>query len=199
MFQALGDLDFIFVYLDDILNASKDKKEHEEHLDIVCKRLDEFGLKLNVKKCIIGQSQIEFLGHLFDENGFRPTSEKVRAVLEFGKPRTIQDLRRFLGLVNFYRRNIPHAAQLQQPLNDYLHDTRKNDKREIVWPLRAEKAFIAVKEALASATLLAFPSPTAPTRLVADASDLGMGALLEQFLNNSWHPLAFYSKKFNSA
>lgn len=199
MFQALGDLDFTFVYLDDILIASKDRKEHKEHLDIVFKRLNDYGLKLNSKKCILGKNEIKFLGHLLDQNGFRPTREKVRAITEFGKSRTVQELRRFLGIVNFYRRNVPHAAQLQQPLNEYLHDTRKNDKREIVWTADAERAFIAVKEALEKATLLAFPSQSAPTRIVTDASDLGMGATLEQFLNKSWKPLAFYSKKFNSA
>lgn len=198
MFQALGDLNFIFVYLDDILIASKDKKEHGEHLDLVCSRLNEYGLKLNLDKCVIGREEIEFLGHLLNENGFRPTTEKVRAISEFTKPRTIHELRRFLGLVNFYRRNVPRAVQLQRPLNEYLHDTRKNDKREIVWTSEAEQAFIAVKEALAKATLLAYPSSSAPTRLVTDASDLGMGATLEQFLNNSWQALAFYSKKFNS-
>ncbi|XP_051170474.1 uncharacterized protein LOC127287526 [Leptopilina boulardi] len=175
MFRALGDLDFIFVYLDDILIASRSLQEHEVHLDTVFKR------------------------HILDENGFGPTPEKIRAVSEYGKPRTIQELRRFLGLVHFYRRNISHAAQIQQPLNAFLHDTRKNDKREINWNPAADNAFEAVKEALVKATLLANPSSSAPIRLVTDASDLGMGATLEQFLNNAWQPLAFFSRKFNSA
>lgn len=113
-------------------------EEHENHIDIVCRRLKEFSLYSNLSKCVFGQTEIEFLGHLINKNDFQPTRERVQAISAFKKPHTINDIRRLLGLVKIYRRNIPHAAQIQQPLNAYLHDTRKNDTREIVWTPSAD-------------------------------------------------------------
>lgn len=109
------------------------------------------------------------------------------------------ELRRFLGVVNFYRRRIPHAASAQAPLHVYLRESRKNDKREIAWTPEAEGAFNQIKKDLANATLLAHPSEDAETRVVSDASDFAMGAVLEQRSGNSWRPLAFFSKKFSTA
>ena len=114
---ALGDLEFVFAYIDDILIASSNPEEHEMHLRTVLKRLKEYRLHINVSKCQFGQSELEFLGHLVDREGFKPTAEKVRAITEFPKPQTVIELRRFLGMINFYRRSLPHAAESQAPLN----------------------------------------------------------------------------------
>lgn len=196
--RALGDLDFVFAYIDDILIASANLEEHENHLRIVFQRLKEFSLRLKLDKCIFGQTELEFLGHLINRDGFKPIPEKVQVITQFPKPRTVSELRRFLGLANFYRRSLRHASSVQKPLHQYLRDTRKNDKREIVWTPEAEEAFHKVKENLSNAILLYHPSADAETRLATDASDTGMGATLEQQLDNSWKPLAFFSRKFNS-
>ena len=196
---ALGDLEFVFAYIDDILIASSNPEEHEMHLRTVLKRLKEYRLHINVSKCQFGQSELEFLGHLVNREGFKPTAEKVRAVTEFPKPQTVIELRRFLGMINFYRRSLPHAAESQAPLNTYLCDSRRNDRRPIVWTQQAEGAFIRIRNDLANAALLAHPDATAETRLVTDASDLGMGASLEQLLDSVWKPLAFFSRRFSQA
>ena len=100
-------------------------------------------------------------------------------------------------MINFYRRSLPHAAEKQAPLNKYLGDSKKNDKRVINWTPEAEDAFIRAKQDLANATLLAHPSHNAETRLVTDASNIGMGASLEQRFDGIWKPLAFFSRKFS--
>ena len=199
IFRALGDLDFVFTYIDDVLVASSNPDEHKEHLKTVFHRLKEFGLRLNINKCQFGQTELEFLGHLICRDGFKPTSEKVRAISQFPKPNTIVQLRRFLGLVNFYRRSIPHAAQTMAPLHSYLGESRRNDKREIIWTPEAEEAFVKIKNDLANATLLVHPTINAETRLVTDASDSGMGACLEQKFSDIWKPLAFFSRKLTPA
>lgn len=125
--RALGDLEFVFIYID-ILVASSSLDEHVEHLRIVFQRLKEF-LRFNVAKCVLGVPELEFLGYIVNGKGIRPTPERVKAISEFPRPKTISDLRRFLGMVNFYRRNVPHAAQLQAPLTSLLVDSHKNDKR----------------------------------------------------------------------
>ena len=197
--RALGDLDFAFTYIDDILVASSSQEEHEEHLRIVFQRLKDFALRLNVDKCQFGKAELEFLGHLVNRNGLKPTLEKVQAIINFPQSRTIVELRRFLGLVNFYRRSLPHAATAQAPLQSFLSDSRKNDKRKVNWTQEATEAFHKIKNDLANATLLSHPSTEAETRLVIDASDTGMGATLEQLIGDSWKPLAFFSKKFSTA
>ena len=104
--------------------------------------------------------------------------------------------RRFLGLINFYRRSFPHATESQAPLNAYLCDSRRNDRRPIVWNQQAEGAFTRVKNDLANAALLAHTDSAAETRLVTDASDSGMGTALEQLFGSVWKPLAFFSRRF---
>ena len=182
--RALGDLEYVFVYIDDILVASSTLEEHERHLRVVLQRLREFSLQLN-------------LDYRVDKDGLRPTLEKVQAVSDFPKPNTVAELRRFLGLVNFYSRSLKHDAQTQQPLLVYLRNSRKNDKRKIFWSPEAEEAFSRTKQELVNATLLSHPSSQAETRLLTDASDMGMGATLEQKLSNIWKPLAFFSRKFS--
>ncbi|OXU17124.1 hypothetical protein TSAR_004682 [Trichomalopsis sarcophagae] len=80
---ALRDLDFVFVYVDDILIASLPEEEHQKHLDIVLNSLNEYELQANLEKCSLGDSELVFLGH----------PEKVKAVQEFPKPQTIKELR----------------------------------------------------------------------------------------------------------
>lgn len=197
--RALGDLDFVFAYLDDILIASSSPEEHEEHLRIVLQRLKEFSLSLNIDKCEFGKTELVFLSHLINRDGFKPTEKRLKAVIEFPKPKTVVELRRFLGKVNFYRRCLPHAAKVQAPLTQYLGNSVKNDKREVAWTSEAEEAFSQVKTDLANAALLTHPSADAETRVVTDASDSAMEAVVEQKQEGLWKPLAFFSQKFSSA
>ena len=199
IFRALGDLEFVFAFIDDILIASTSLEEHEAHLRIVLQRLKKFYLRLNVNKCEFGKQELEFLGFTINSEGCKPTLDKIQAIREFPRPNTIVEMRRFLGLVNFYRKLLHNAAIVQAPLNEYLRDSRKNDKRPIIWTPVAEEAFNECKESLANATILSHPSDAAETRLVCDASDFAIGAALEQRLDDLWKPLAFFSRKLNSA
>ena len=109
IYRALGDLDFIFAYIDDILIASSNHDEHESHLRIVFQRLKEYSLRIKLNKCEFGKSKIEFLGYGINHEGCVQSPERVLAITKFPKPKTIVELRRFLGMVNFYRKNLPHA------------------------------------------------------------------------------------------
>ena len=155
--QSLGELDFVFVYIDDILIASASPEEHEAHIRIVLERLRDFHLRINVDKCQFGMPELEFLGHVVDREGLKPTPDKVEAIKKYPRPRTVVELRRFLGMANFYWRSLPRAAAAQAPLNKYLQNSRKNDKTEIAWTAEAETAFRQIKENLANAAILAHP------------------------------------------
>lgn len=155
--------------------ASSDLEKHKTHLREVFQRLSNASLRLNTSKCEFGLSEIEFLGHTIDPNGL------------------------FLGCLNFYRRSLPHAAEKQRPLNSFLKNSRKNDRREIDWTSLTIEAFKKCRSSIVDTTLLTHSDCQAPTRVISDASDYGMGAALEQFQEGSWKPLAFFSRGFNSA
>ena len=178
--SALGDLDFVYLYIDIIRIVSSSLEEHYSHLRMVFNRLKKFHLRLNVEKCTFIVEEVEFLGYMVNGEGVRPIPSRVEAILNFPKPQTIAELRRFVGTVNFYRRNMPRAATSQAPLNALFSDSRKNDKHPVPWTPEAEEAFVRVTEELSAAALLVHPRVGAEIRIVSDASDSGMGAALEQ-------------------
>jgi len=195
----LKDFSFCFVYLDDILIASKSEMEHFKHLEQLFHRLQEQGLIINLKKCQFLKSNLNFLGHLVSPDGIKPSPEKVEAIKNFKRPETVKELRRFLGIVNFYRRFLPNAAQHQLLLNNYLKGNKKEGNKTINWDHDSIQAFAVVKEQICENTLLNFPEPTLPLAIFVDASDSAIGAAVQQFDNGSWQPLGFFSVKLNQA
>ncbi|GFT95036.1 retrovirus-related Pol polyprotein from transposon 17.6 [Trichonephila clavipes] len=170
MHDVLRGLPFCFVYLDDILCYSENAEEHRSHLRTTFQRLSSYGLKLNISKCVFGVTELIFLGHLITPDGIKPLPDKVQAVLDYKQPETVGSLREFLGLLNFYRRFLPKAAETTR-----------------------------CKQALADAALLAHPSPSAPLALHVDASDYAIGGALHQVVDSELQPLAFFSRKLTSS
>ena len=131
--RALAGIDFAFAFIDDIIIASEDEIQHQEHVEIVLSRLDQFHLCVNINKCVFAEPEVTFLDHIVNADGIRPTAKKVKAVVDYPNPHIIDELRRFLGMVNFYRPFLSHAAETQLSLNAYLHNARKEDKRPVQW------------------------------------------------------------------
>lgn len=104
-----------------------------------------------VFECNFGQSEVQLLGFIINSSGCRPPTDRVTAIENYTKPETICELRRFLGIINFNRRCIPNAAQLQAPLNDFLTNSRKNDKWKVPWTPEAENAFSMCKRSVSEA------------------------------------------------
>ena len=201
-FQRLMDsvcagLDFVFVYLDDILIASESPEQHKEHLRGLFDRLQEHGLVVKLEKCLFGVEVIDFLGHRVSKEGIRPLTTKVEAILDFPAPTSVNLLEKFIGMINFYHIFIPKAAELMRPLYQAL--AGKPRPKSIQWNGSMEQAFTAAKEALANAAMLRHPEADAPTAITTDASDTALGAVLEQKLAGHWRPLAFFSKQLTSA
>ena len=137
------------------------------------------------------------MGHHIDHKGITPLPSKVKAILDFPQPTTQSQLRRFIGLVNFYHRFIPHCAELLHPLHQLLDSKTKS--QELSWNQTATTAFQNTKQALGHATLLVYPKSDAPTCVVTDASDIAVGAVLQQFTEGMWKPISFFSKKMKPA
>ena len=195
--EILRGLDFVYAYIDDFLIASETEEQHLKHLKILFDRLSTFGVVINPGKCEFGLSEVTFLGYTVNADGISPMQERVDAISEFSLPTTIRDLRRYLGMFNFYRRFVPHAANILHPLNELLVGSKKG-KEPVNWTEEARDAFSKSKRALAKATLLAHPVPGAPISIVVDASDFAIGGVLQQCVSNAWQPLAFYTKSLTT-
>ncbi|BHF62421.1 hypothetical protein SprV_0200540300 [Sparganum proliferum] len=193
--RVLRGLPFVYAYIDDLLVASRNAEEDKEHLALVFDRLDQFGVVINPSKCVLGVPSLDFLGHHVDAQGLRPLSSKVEAIRDFPPPTSKRQLQRFLGMVNFYRRFLPNCADLMLPLTNLL----SGPKGPLELRGHALTAFERIKTSLADATLLTHPAPEAPLSLMVDASTVAVGAVLQQHINNSTRPLAFFSKKLSPA
>nr|VZI04395.1 unnamed protein product [Spirometra erinaceieuropaei] len=118
--HVLRGLPFVYVYIDDLLVASRNEEVHKEHFPLVFDRLDKFGVVINPSKCVLGVPSLEFLGHQADSEGLRPLPSKVEAVRNLPPPTSKRQLQRFLGMVNFYRRFLPNCAGLMLPFTNML-------------------------------------------------------------------------------
>ena len=196
--EALKDLPFVYAYIDDLLVSSTSMEEHEQHLQLLFQRLSEYGIIINPAKCVFGVSSLTFLGHIVDENGLRPVPERVQAIQDFPPPTSLRKLREFLGLTNFYRRFIPQCAHILQPLTDLLAGKKKKHQPIELSPTELD-AFNEVKSALSHATLLHHPRVDVPMCVYTDASDVGVGAVLQQHINGEWKPISFFSKRLQGA
>lgn len=199
MHKLLGDLDFVVVYIDDICIASSSPDEHKRHVRIVFERLREHGLVINLDKSKFAQEKVEFLGYLVSSNGVLPLPERVKAVADFPLPVTVKDLRRFLALINGYKRFIPHASATQMELQELIPGNKKNDTREVCWTDTTRIAFEKCKKSLSDATLLHYPDSAKLLALMVDASNTAIGAALQQFDGDNWRPLGFFSEKLSKA
>jgi len=198
MDQILGEIPHAFVYVDDILVFSDNLESHVEHLRSVLQICREQGLTISLPKCEFAVPQLEFLGHSVSASGLTPLRKHTSALQDFPTPKDQVSLQRFLGLVNFYRKFIKGAAKLLAPLTDALKGS-KSSKKVLVWSPEMLSAFSAAKSILLSVPTLIHPVPGAPVSLAVDASDTHVGAVLQQQVQGSWAPMAFYSRKLSPA
>ncbi|XP_025158061.1 uncharacterized protein LOC112589349 [Harpegnathos saltator] len=128
---VLRNLRFVRCYLNDLLVLSKSHEQHIEHLQLLFAALSQAQLSINLDKCMFGRNQVTYLGFLVSQQGYQPPPQHVQAIRDFPLPKTVADLRRFLGMLNFYRRCIPKAAELQAPLHNFLKGAKKRDRSEV--------------------------------------------------------------------
>ena len=196
MMDQLGvDLPMVFIYLDDVLVASPDYQTHLHHLRAVLQRLRDFGLVINPQKCIFAHSNVTFLGHEVSASGVKPLDRHIEAVRAFPPPDSKVGLQRFLGLVNFFRRFLPSAAQFLQPLTDAL----RNSNKPFSWSKDMDVAFNTAKDELGKAVELRHPDPSAKIAVTVDASATHVGGVLQQWESLAWAPLGFFSRKLSPA
>lgn len=189
-----------YVYIDDILIFSKDEKSHMENIRTIFSTLHEANLKVQLDKCDFFKEELEFLGFVISSRGVKTNPSKVEAIGNFPIPKTLRELRSFLGMSGFYRRFIKDYAKLAKPLTSYLRGengrTAKKDSsvRKICLNKEALDAFGKLKTSLISQdVVLAYPDLSKEFHLTTDASNYALGAVLEQ----SGKPITFLSRSLS--
>ena len=190
MDTVLQGLPKVICYLDDILITGSSEQEHLENVEKVLQRLKEYNIRAKRAKCAFMEDSVEYLGHRIDATGLHTTSSKVEAITQAPRPRNVQELRSFLGLLHYYGKFLPSLATLLQPLNSLLKAGHK-----WAWTKECAQAFEAAKKLLASAPVLAHYDPSLPMKMAGDASAYGIGAVISHvFPDGQERPIAFASR-----
>ncbi|GBG65773.1 hypothetical protein CBR_g52364 [Chara braunii] len=181
---------FVVVYLDDILIFNKSMEEHLKHLKEVLTILKKTQLHLNLEKSEFGKDSVIYLGHKLSAAGLEPEATKVEVICNWPQPGNIRELRSFLGLASCYRKFVPCFSIVVRLLSRL---TSKNVPYS--WDTACKDAFQALEEALVSYPVLRIADPKLTFVVTTDASQYGIGAVLQQDGGDGLRPLEFYSKR----
>ena len=192
MSELMQGLEFARAYLDDLLIISTEVgfDGHLDKLELVLNRLSEAGLKINAVKSFFARTNLEYLGYNISREGIRPSQNKVQAILQIQPPKTRKQLRRFIGMVNYYRDMWPQRSHFLAPLS-----TLTSVKVKWKWTEEHQIAFEQMKALIAKETLLTYPDFSKEFEIHTDASKLQLGACISQ----GGKPVAFYSRKLQPA
>ena len=183
------DAGCVVVYVDDIMIFHADLHILRQMTKKVLDLLRKFGLYAKPEKCTFEATTVEFLGLVISKGQIRMDPVKVQGVIDWPAPKTLRQLRSFIGFLNFYRRFVKDFAKIAKPLNDL---TKKDVKWS--WSIDCQQAFDSLKEIITSAPVLSFPDHNKPKMIETDASKFAYGAILSQLEGDVWKPLAYMSR-----
>ena len=200
------------LYIDDLLIHANSEEEFIRNLRKVLQRFKDYNLVANPKKCYLGMKAAEFVGKLVDADGVSFTRKRLTEVGNIDLPKTANDLKKFLGLFNYFRQHIQNAHEISAPLNDMIVDYDKRKHKVLNWQNDPSKpdydpskaaAFERAKQAIIRCPRLYFWLPERATILCTDASERGIGGYLYQIEvdsngNISEFPIGFVSKGFTA-
>src|SRR6266511_3649205 len=186
---------FCLVYLDDIIIYSKTLKEHKDHVRKVLQKLAEANLKLKPSKCEWFKEELTFVGHVINREGVKPWEGNIKKILAAKVPETVTEVRRFLGMCQYYRQFIKDFSKIARPLFDL---TKKDN--DFDWREAQQQAYETLKTKLTSAPLLVHPNYEKTFKLYCDASNIGLGAVLcQEDENGKDRVIAYEARTLNIA
>jgi len=211
MEEILGDLHMraCLIYLDDVIIFSRTYEEHLERLQQVFQRIRDSGLKLAPRKCKFFHERVVYVGHQVSNSGIAPDPEKSACIRDWPRPKTPEDVRRFLGFAGYYRKFVKDFAKIAAPLSSLMPTPMKKkqrgrkkidtSQRPWTWGEPEETAFTTLKSALSSPPVLGYADFTRPFELHTDASALGLGAVLYQEQAGGKKVIAYASRSLGKA
>ena len=174
----------------------------------VLQRLIDENLALKISKCEFFQPSVNWLGHNLSAEGIIPKITKSEAIANLQTPKSLKQLRSFMGSINQLSKFIPNAANLTDKLRPLLKEENEKKKKmknvrlpvkKFDWDNQHSVAFEEIKKAVVNIALLNYYDPSKETRIKCDASHSGLGATLDQWSDqNEWVPIAFASRYLNS-
>ncbi len=193
--QVLQGIPIVVCRVDDILISGKNDQNHLKNLNEVLARLKQAGLRLKIKKCKFMKPSVEYLGYRVDMHGLHAIEKKVEAIKNAPAPENQQQLRSFLGMVNYYAKFVSNYSTVVHPLNELL---RHNVKWK--WTPKENDAFCELKKKLGAAPVLTYFRADLPLKLDTDASNYGIGAVISYIMpNGSERPIAFASRTLSKS
>ncbi|GJX91468.1 putative reverse transcriptase domain-containing protein [Tanacetum coccineum] len=176
LFDQLSYLDkFVIVFIDDILIYSKTREEHEVHIGLILEFLKGEKLYAKFSKCKFWLREVQFLGHVINGDGIHVDPSKIEAVRNWEAPRTLSEVRSFLGLAGYYRKFIENFSKIAKPLTVLTQKSKTFD-----WGEEQENAFLTLKDKLCNTPVLALLDGPEDFVVYCDASGLGLGCVLMQ-------------------
>lgn len=185
---------FVAAFIDDLIIYSDNEDEHRTHVKLVLQKLRAAGLQADIKKCEFHTRQTKFLGFIVGTDGIRVDPQKIEAVSDWTRPKTVREVQAFLGFCNFYRRFVEKFGHIARPLQKL---TLKD--KAFVWTAECEEAFEELKSRMTSTPLLIHYDPAKETRVETDASDGVVAGVLSQKVDNDWRPVGYFSKTMQGA
>lgn len=184
MVKLFGDIPGLIIYIDDFLIYSSTEEEHFRILELVLQRAKDVGIRFNKSKCTFFQTEIRFLGHIFDNFGVKPDVDKVKSIFDMPKPRNVKELQRFLGMVNYLGAFIENLAFKNKNLRELL-----KNHIEWHWSEKHELEFENLKSEITKSPVLTYFDPNKELTLSVDASKFALGAAIM----HDRHPIAYAS------
>ena len=195
---TVNNINSAHAFLDDIIIIAKGSRDnHEKEIMKVLSRLDKENLAISLHKCEFAQMEIIWLGYKISPNGIIPTEKKTKSIAEMDQPHTLKQLRSFMGSIHHMIKFIPKLSELTAPLRPLLSTKNSIKDSKLKWTSEHDLAFNKIKNAITQIIENKHFDTTQPTRVRCDASKNGLGACLEQYLDNNWHPIAYASRFLN--
>jgi hypothetical protein len=181
------DMDTVDTFLDDTLILGYDTFDaHLNDLIEVLQRLLAAGMQVNAGKCKWFNHTVTYLGFIITRDGIKPQPEKIQGILNMRRPTTQRQVRRFVGMVNFYRDLYPKRAETLAPLTNLCGQNKK-----FYWSEEHDLACNNIKHQMTQETMLTYPQFDKPFVVYSDASEKQIGGIVTQ--DNK--PLGFFSRK----
>lgn len=196
--KALGLLSntHVVAYMDDILViGSSDVNESLERIRTVLRVLTESGFSFKLSKCSFMKERVEYLGYEVSRGEVRPNSKKIEALIALPPPKTVTQLRQFIGLASYFRQFVPKFAHVMAP----LYALTSIGKGNIEWKPEHEAIRQEIITTLTNEPVLMIFDPNSPIELHTDASAIGYGAILIQKRDGKNHAVAYFSKRTSPA